>query len=106
MKAKHSDHLPSSSGDSFSRRRFIVSAGVFTAAATLSPRQLFAESENIVLTARKRAETATITTQSLRGNVSALIGSGGNIGVLTGSDGKVIVDSGYSTSRARITEAL
>ena len=72
----------------------------------LSPRQLFAESENIVLTARKRAETAAITTQALRGNVSALIGSGGNIAVLTGSDGKLIVDSGYLTSRAKITEAL
>ena len=89
-----------------SRRRFIASAGVLTAAAWLSPRHLFAESENIVLTARKRAETANITVQPLRGNVSALIGSGGNIGVLTGPDGKMIIDSGYSTSRARITDAL
>ena len=72
-----------------SRRRFIASAGVLTAAAWLSPRHLFAESENIVLTARKRAETANITVQPLRGNVSALIGSGGNIGVLTGPDGKM-----------------
>jgi glyoxylase-like metal-dependent hydrolase (beta-lactamase superfamily II) len=89
-----------------SRRRFIVSAGILTATAWLFPRRLFAESENIVLTARKRAETATITVQALRGNVSALIGSGGNIAVLTGTDGKLIIDSGYSTSRAKITDAL
>src|SRR6266576_1291368 len=89
-----------------SRRRFIASAGVLTAAACLSPRRLFAEGENIVLTARKRAETANITVQALRGNVSALIGSGGNIAVLSGTDGKVIIDSGYATSRARITDAL
>jgi glyoxylase-like metal-dependent hydrolase (beta-lactamase superfamily II) len=89
-----------------SRRRFIASAGVLTAAAWLSPRHLLAASENIVLAARKRAETANITVQALRGNVSALIGSGGNIAVLTGRDGKVIIDSGYATSRARIADAL
>jgi len=89
-----------------SRRRFVASAGIVTAATWLSPRQLFAEVENIVLSARKRAETATIATQALRGNVSALIGSGGNIAVLTGSDGKLIIDSGYATSQPKITEAL
>src|SRR5438874_13525444 len=81
-----------------SRRHFIASAGILTAAAWFSPRHLFAEGENIVLTARKRAETTDITVQALRGNVSALIGSGGNIAVLTGTDGKVIIDSGYATS--------
>jgi glyoxylase-like metal-dependent hydrolase (beta-lactamase superfamily II) len=88
------------------RRRFIASAGVLTAGAWLSPRSLLAEDENIVLTARKRAETATISVQALRGNVTALIGSGGNIAVLIGTDGKVIIDSGYATSRAKITDAL
>jgi len=91
---------------SLSRRHFIASAGALMAAAWLSPRRLFGESENIVLTARKRAETANITVQTLRGNVNALIGSGGNIAVLTGPDGKVIIDSGYLTSRAKITDAL
>jgi len=89
-----------------SRRRFVASAGILTASTWLFPRTLFAEEENIVATARKRAETAPITVQALRGNVSALIGSGGNIAVLTGSDGKFIVDSGYATSLAKITEAL
>jgi glyoxylase-like metal-dependent hydrolase (beta-lactamase superfamily II) len=90
----------------FSRRCFVASTGILAAAACFSPRQLFGDKENIVATARKHAETANITGQALRGNVSALIGSGGNIAVLTGPDGKVIVDSGYSTSRAKITEAL
>jgi len=89
-----------------SRRRFLAATGVFTAAAWLSPRGLFAESENIVLAARKRAGTANITVQPLRRSVSALVGSGGNIAVLTGTDGKVIIDSGYATSRARISDAL
>src|SRR5437762_13247433 len=89
-----------------SRRRFIASAGILTAAACFSPGYLFAEGENIVLAARKRAETADITVQTLRGNVNALIGSGGNIAVLSGTDGKLVIDSGYATSRARITDAL
>ena len=89
-----------------SRRRFITSAGILTAAAWFSPRHLFAEGENIVLAARKHAETANITVQTLRGNVNALIGSGGNIAVLSGTDGKLVIDSGYATSRAKITDAL
>lgn len=92
--------------ENFSRRRFIASAGILTATAWLVPDQLFAESENIVITARKRAEATDITVQPLRGTVSALIGSGGNIAVLTGSDGKLIIDSGYATSRAKISDAL
>jgi glyoxylase-like metal-dependent hydrolase (beta-lactamase superfamily II) len=92
--------------ENFSRRRFVGSTGVLTAVVWLTPGQLFAEKENIVLAARKRAETTDITAQSLRRNVTALIGSGGNIAVLTGSDGKLIIDSGYATSRAKITAAL
>ena len=91
---------------SISRRRFIVSAGILTIGTCISARRLFAAEENIVATARKRAETAAITAQTLRGNVTALIGSGGNIAVLAGGDGKFIVDSGYATSRPKITEAL
>jgi glyoxylase-like metal-dependent hydrolase (beta-lactamase superfamily II) len=92
--------------NSLTRRKFLVSTGLLSAAACLTPRSLFAESENIVLTARKRAETAEITVQPLRDDVTALIGSGGNIAVLTGPDGKLIIDSGYATSRAKITDAL
>src|SRR5437588_5567504 len=98
LTTKHSHRLP--------RRRFVASAGILTAAAWLSPRHLFAEGENIVLAARKNAESANITVQTLRGNANALIGSGGNIAVLSGTEGKVVIDCGYTTSRARITDAL
>lgn len=56
--------------------------------------------------------SAKITTQTLRRNVSVLLGSGGNIAVLPGgaqggkSDGKLVVDSGYSTSRPQLLAAL
>jgi glyoxylase-like metal-dependent hydrolase (beta-lactamase superfamily II) len=88
------------------RRRFVASAGMLTAATWLMPRDLLGGSENIVATARKNAETANVMVQALRRNIHALIGSGGNIAVLTGPDGKVIVDSGYATSRAKIIDAL
>lgn len=90
----------------FSRRRFVASAGVLATATLLAPRRIFGEKENIVATAHRHAETGTITTQTLRANVHALIGSGGNIAVLAGADGKLIIDSGYSTSREKITDAL
>ena len=89
-----------------SRRHFIASAVVLSAGAWLWPRRLLAVEEDIVAAALNHAATAKITLQALRGNVSALIGSGGNIAVLAGPEGKLIIDSGFSTSRARIAEAL
>ena len=99
-------HTENSSLRNISRRRFVASAGLVTAATWVSPGRLFAADESIVVTARKRAATATITVQPLRGNISALVGSGGNIAALIGPDGKLIIDSGYSSSRTTITEAL
>ncbi len=93
-------------GHSFSRRQFITTAGLLTAGAWFTPNPLFAQTEDIVVVALKHAATAKITTQRLRRNISALIGSGGNIAVLTGQDGKVIIDAGYSTSRKQISAAL
>ncbi|MFZ3377637.1 MAG: MBL fold metallo-hydrolase [Chthoniobacterales bacterium] len=89
-----------------SRRRFIVSAGFTAAALSFAPRRFLAAEQNLVAGARASGSKAKIATQSLRGNVSALIGSGGNIAVLPGSDGKLIIDSGYLTSREKIAEAL
>src|SRR6476659_2428308 len=89
-----------------SRRRFIVSAGFTAAALSLTPRQFFGAGQNLVAGSRASGAKAKIATQALRGNVSALIGSGGNIAVLPGPDGKLIVDSGYLGSRPQITEAL
>jgi glyoxylase-like metal-dependent hydrolase (beta-lactamase superfamily II) len=91
---------------SVSRRDFIVSVGLTAAAFALMPPYLRAAPQTLVEKARQSGATAKITTQTLRGNVSALIGSGGNIGVLTGPDGKLIIDSGYSGSQKQIADAL
>jgi glyoxylase-like metal-dependent hydrolase (beta-lactamase superfamily II) len=89
-----------------SRRRFISSAGLAATAACVVPHRLFGVEESLVVAARKAGETANITVQALRGNVSALIGSGGNIAVLPGDDGKLIIDSGYLGTRGKIADAL
>src|SRR5437763_4100664 len=86
QKSQPVNHSPS-----LSRRHFIASAAVLTAAAWLSPRRLFAEGGNIVLAARKRAKTAAISVQPLRGDVKAPIGSDGNSAVVTGPKVQFIV---------------
>jgi len=89
-----------------SRRRFIASAGLAATAVCVVPHRVFGAEESLVVAARKSGETANITVQALRRNVSALIGAGGNIAVLPGSDGKLIIDSGYVTARSKIADAL
>ena len=76
---------------SISRRHFIATAGLATAAICLTPRRLFAGTVSPVTTIREAAATAKITITKLRGNVSVLEGSGGNISVLSGRDGKLLV---------------
>ena len=88
------------------RRRFIASAGLAATAVCLVPHRVFGGEESLVVAARKAGETANITVQALRRNVSALIGAGGNIAVLPGSDGKLIIDSGYLGTRSKIANAL
>jgi glyoxylase-like metal-dependent hydrolase (beta-lactamase superfamily II) len=89
-----------------SRRRFIATTGLAMSAVSILPRRLFADEKSVVLAARKAGEKANITVQALRGNVSALIGSGGNIAVLPGKDGKLVIDSGYLGTRSKIAAAL
>jgi glyoxylase-like metal-dependent hydrolase (beta-lactamase superfamily II) len=69
-------------------------------------RRLISGEKSMIAAARRKGGMANVTTQALRGNVSALIGSGGNIAVLTGKDGKLIIDSGYAGSREKISAAL
>lgn len=104
-----------SSTAAISRRRFLHTAAVTAAAAHLAPRSLLgqaAPAPDRLSQMRTAAASARITTQSLRGNISALLGSGGNIGVLTApgdpgkSDGKLCIDSGFSTSRPQVAAAL
>jgi glyoxylase-like metal-dependent hydrolase (beta-lactamase superfamily II) len=68
--------------------------------------QTVAEQPAAVVQGRAAGATAKIKTLKLRGNVFALQGSGGNIAVLIGPEGKLLVDSGYSTSRPQISDAL
>ena len=89
-----------------SRRRFIASAGLAATAVCLVPRRILAAEGSLVPASRKAAETANITVQALRGNISALIGSGGNIAVLPGKDGKLVIDSGLLGTRGKIADAL
>jgi glyoxylase-like metal-dependent hydrolase (beta-lactamase superfamily II) len=98
------DNIRSSS---VSRRRFLAVAGVGVANATFAPYLLFAqEKKGIVPTMIDSAATATIETHPTRRNISVLLGSGGNIAVLTGKDGKLLIDSGFTVSKPRLTEAL
>lgn len=89
-----------------SRRKFIAVAGSAAGVVAFAPGFLFAQNKGIVPTMIDAAAKATIKTYSLRRNISVLDGSGGNIGVLTGRDGKLLVDSGFTVSKARILEVL
>ena len=89
-----------------SRRYFIASGSLAVAAAYLAPSRLWGQELGLVEGARKAGATARITVQPLRGNVSAVMGSGGNIAVLPGRDGKLLIDAGFATSQANVSKAL
>jgi glyoxylase-like metal-dependent hydrolase (beta-lactamase superfamily II) len=91
-----------------SRRRFLATTSLAASAMWVNPRGLFAQSAvpPLVVEARAAAAKAEIRTQSLRGNVSALLGSGGNIAVLPGKDGKVLIDAGFASSQPKMEVAL
>src|SRR5271154_6059590 len=89
----------------FSRRQFLVSSGVAVAAACLAPPRLFAQG-GLVEIALKESATAKITVQTLRRNISVLLGPGGNIAVLSGPEGKLLVDAEIVTTRPNVAAAL
>lgn len=94
-----------------SRRRFLISTSLASAAGLLAPRALFAGTEvvsapGLVEKARNEAASATITVERLRGNIGVLMGAGGNIAVLPGRDGKLLIDAGFAGARPKITDAL
>ncbi len=91
----------------FSRRRFLTTAAAAAAATRFYRPALHAqEIPDVLARGRAAGATAKIKVQSLRGNVTALMGVGGNIAVLPGKDGKLLIDSGYMTARPQLTEAL
>ncbi len=89
-----------------SRRNFLVACGITGAAAYLIPRSLFAQTGDLVGDALKESATAKITAQTLRRNISVLLGPGGNIAVLTGPDGKLLVDAEIITAGPNVSAAL
>jgi glyoxylase-like metal-dependent hydrolase (beta-lactamase superfamily II) len=90
-----------------SRRQFLAAGGLTVAAACLAPRGLLAQSDDVLVPdALKAAATAKITVQTLRRNISVLLGPGGNIAVLTGPDGKLLVDAEIVTARPNVSAAL
>jgi len=88
-----------------SRRQFLISSGIAAAAACVAPPRLFAQ-KGLVEIALKESATARITVQTLRRNLSVLLGPGGNIAVLTGVDGKLLIDAEVVTARSNVTAAL
>jgi len=64
------------------------------------------QKKGIVPTMIDDAAQAKIETHPLRRGISVLEGSGGNIAVLTGKEGQLLIDSGFTASKARILEAL
>ncbi len=90
-----------------SRREFLAAGGIAAATAWITPRALFAQSDDVLVPgAFKEASTAKITVQTLRRNISVLLGPGGNIAVLTGPDGKLLVDAEIVTARPNVSAAL
>ena len=89
-----------------SRRQFLAEGGLTVAAACLVPKGLFAQEDALVQHAFKEAATAKVTVQTLRRNISVLLGAGGNIAVLTGPDGKLLIDAEIVSARANVSAAL
>src|SRR5579864_4893550 len=88
-----------------SRRQFLISSGVAVVAGCLAPARLFSQ-QGLVEMALKESATTKITLQTLRRNVSVLLGPGGNIAVLTGPDGKLVVDAEIVTAHPNVSAAL
>mgnify|MGYP003701077991 CR=1 FL=1 len=55
---------------------------------------------------REGGRLAKLSIQPLRDRVSLISGSGGNVLVLDGSEGKLIVDTGFATSRKQMSQAF
>ena len=88
------------------RNLFLVAGMLSAAIFWLASGQILAQAVSPVTKINEEAAKAEITVESLRGNLSVLMGSGGNITVLTGTDGKLMVDGGIAVSRVKIRAAL
>src|SRR5215510_5686663 len=89
-----------------SRRSFLASANSAFAVALMAPRQVFAQNDGLVQTARRTAAASNVTVQKLRGNISVLMGAGGSRTIKKKRDGKLLIDAGFAGARPQITDAL
>jgi glyoxylase-like metal-dependent hydrolase (beta-lactamase superfamily II) len=80
--------------------------GIVTVGTLWGASRVLAEPESPVTKINAAAAASPVTVQSLRGNISVLMGSGGNITVLAGKDGKLLVDAGIAVSKEKISAAL
>lgn len=87
-------------------RNLTVGTLVVLAALVSASSQARAEAESPVDKINAEAAKADISVQSLRGNISVLMGSGGNIAVLVDGGGKLMVDGGIAVSRPRLSAVL
>jgi len=88
------------------RRQFLAAGGLTFAAACIAPKRLFVQADDLPEHAFKVATAAKITVQTLRRNISVLLGPGGNMAVLTGPDGKLLVDAEIVSARPNVSAAL
>jgi glyoxylase-like metal-dependent hydrolase (beta-lactamase superfamily II) len=87
-------------------RSLFAGLALVLAAATSSAIAVFASADSPVDKINAEAARAEITVQPLRGNVTAVMGSGGNITVLSSPEGRLMVDAGITISRPRLEPAL
>jgi len=97
--------MTSSQSGWISRRSFLERGSLVVGASWVGVGNLFGQAD-VIAQMRAGGATAKIAVVPARRGVSVLMGSGGNIAVLPGKDGKLVVDSGYSTSKTQIAEAL
>ena len=88
-----------------SPRRFLVAGRTSEAAGYMAP-NLFGQAESLVEHAISESASAKIAVQTVRQNVSVLLGPAGNIAVLTGPDGKLFIDSAIVNSGSQASMAL
>ncbi len=89
-----------------SRRNFLKTTALTTAATYFVPSSLLAQASDFVTQSRAAAANNKITTTPLRRNVTVLSGAGGNIAVLAAKEGKLVVDSGYASCQPQLTAPL
>lgn len=89
-----------------SRRGLLRTVGLSAGASLFNGTPLRAGEDGIVPTMVAAAAKAKITIRPIRRNISLLEGSGGNIAVLKGRDGTLLVDAGFTVSKASIVRAI